>query len=68
MDIRGQYRFSSLVKQNKKGKNYAVFCFARFFFIFFFCYEVIEVKKNYARSITTDVMKQTLVAEFPFQV
>ena len=27
------YRFSSLVKQNKKGKNYAVFCFAGFFFL-----------------------------------
>jgi len=31
---RGVYGFSSLVKQNKKGKNCAVFCFAgkRFFF------------------------------------
>jgi hypothetical protein len=28
MDIRGVYRFSSLMKQNKKAKNYAVFCFA----------------------------------------
>ena len=28
MDIRGVYRVSSLMKQNKKGKNYAVFCFA----------------------------------------
>jgi hypothetical protein len=28
MDIRGVYRFSSLVKQNKKAKIYAVFCFA----------------------------------------
>ena len=26
--VRGVYGFSSLVKQNKKGKNYAVFCFA----------------------------------------
>jgi hypothetical protein len=37
MDIRGVYRFSSLMKQNKKAKNYAVFCFAgkrNFFFIF----------------------------------
>ena len=25
--VRGVYRFSSLVKQNKKGKNCAVFCF-----------------------------------------
>ena len=34
MDIRGVYRFSSLVKQNKKAKIYAVFCFAgkRIFF------------------------------------
>jgi hypothetical protein len=28
VDIRGVYRFSSLVKQNKKAKNCAVFCFA----------------------------------------
>jgi hypothetical protein len=36
MDIRGVYGFSSLVKQNKKAKNYAVFCFAgkRIFFIY----------------------------------
>jgi hypothetical protein len=26
--VRGVCRFSSLVKQNKKGKNCAVFCFA----------------------------------------
>ena len=26
--VRGEYGFSSLVKQNKKGKNCAVFCFA----------------------------------------
>ena len=26
MDVRGVYRFSSLVKQNKKAKIYAVFC------------------------------------------
>jgi hypothetical protein len=30
--VRGVYRFSSLMKQNKKGKNCAVFCFAGFFF------------------------------------
>jgi hypothetical protein len=37
MDIRGVYGFSSLVKQNKKGKNCAVFCFAgkrKIFFIY----------------------------------
>jgi hypothetical protein len=28
MDIRGVYGFSSLVKQNRKGKNCAVLCFA----------------------------------------
>jgi hypothetical protein len=28
MDIRGVYRFSALMKQNKKAKNYAFFCFA----------------------------------------
>ena len=35
--VRGEYRFSSLVKQNKKGKNCAVFCFAgkrKLFFIY----------------------------------
>jgi hypothetical protein len=26
--VRGVYRFSSLMKQNKKGKKCAVFCFA----------------------------------------
>jgi hypothetical protein len=26
--VRGEYGFSSLMKQNKKGKNCAVFCFA----------------------------------------
>jgi hypothetical protein len=29
---KGVYRFSSLMKQNKKAKIYAVFCFAGFFF------------------------------------
>jgi hypothetical protein len=28
MDIRGVYGFSSLVKQNKKAKNYATLSFA----------------------------------------
>jgi hypothetical protein len=35
--VRGVYGFSSLVKQNKKGKNCAVFCFAgkrKIFFIY----------------------------------
>jgi GTPase SAR1 family protein len=36
IDIRGVYRFSSIVKQKIKGENYAVFCFAekRIFFLF----------------------------------
>jgi len=35
--VRGEYGFSSLVKQNKKAKIYAVFCFAEkqnYYFIF----------------------------------
>jgi hypothetical protein len=28
MGTRGEHRFSSLMKQKKKGKHYAVFCFA----------------------------------------
>ena len=35
--VRGVYGFSSLMKQKKKGKNYAVFCFAGkriFFFLY----------------------------------
>jgi hypothetical protein len=38
------------MKQNKKGKNCAVFCFAGFFFLNFFCYEVIVKQKIYKRS------------------
>jgi hypothetical protein len=37
MDIRGVYGFSSLMKQNKKAKKYAVLCFAGkkiYYFIF----------------------------------
>jgi hypothetical protein len=44
------YGFTSLVKQNKKGKNCAVFCFARFFFLKKLCYEVIVKQKIYKRS------------------
>jgi hypothetical protein len=47
--VRGVYGFSSLVKQNKKGENYAVFCFAGFFFFNFLCYEVIVKQKIYKR-------------------
>jgi hypothetical protein len=50
MDIRGVYRFSSLMKQKIKGKDYAVFRFAgkRFFF---YIYDVITWgKKNSANN------------------
>ena len=50
MDTRGEHRFSSLMKQNKKAKICAVFCFAGFFFLKFFCYEVIVKQKIYKRS------------------
>ena len=43
--VRGVYRFSSLMKPKKKEKNYAVFCFAAFFFLKFSCYEVIVKQK-----------------------
>jgi hypothetical protein len=39
--VRGLYGFSSLVKQNKKGKNCAVFCFAGKRNFFFYIYDVI---------------------------
>ena len=47
--VRGVYRFSSLVKQNKKGENCAVFSFAGFFFLKNLCYEVIVEQKIYKR-------------------
>jgi hypothetical protein len=50
MGVRGVYRFSSLVKQNKKARNYAVFCFAGIFFFNFLCYEVIVKQNIYKRS------------------
>jgi hypothetical protein len=43
---RGEYGFSSLLKQNKKGKNCAVFCFAGIFFLNFLCYEVFAKQKR----------------------
>ena len=49
MDTRGEHRFSSIMKQNKKAKICAVFCFAGFFFLKFFCYEVIVKQKIYKR-------------------
>jgi hypothetical protein len=38
------------MKQNKKGKKCAVFCFAGFFFLKKFCYEVIVKQKKRKRS------------------
>ncbi len=43
--VRGEYRFSSIVKQNKKAKNYAVFCFAGEKKILFYIYAVIVKQK-----------------------
>jgi hypothetical protein len=43
--VRGEYRFSSLVKQNKKAKNYAVFCFAGKKKLLFYIYAVIVKQK-----------------------
>jgi hypothetical protein len=42
----GSRGFSSLLKQNKKGKNCAVFCFAGIFFLNFLCYEVFAKQKR----------------------
>jgi hypothetical protein len=44
------YGFSSLLKQNKKAKICFVICFAGFFFLKIFCYEVIVKQKIYKRS------------------
>ena len=52
MDIRGVYRFSSLVKQNKKAKFYAVFCFAGKRIFFFNIYDVITWGEKKALLIT----------------
>jgi hypothetical protein len=49
MDIRGEYRFSSRMKQNKKAKICFVIYIAGFFFLKFFCYEVIVKQKIYKR-------------------
>jgi len=49
MDTRGGYRLSSLVKQNKKAKICAVFCFAGKR-IFFYIYDVITSRKKKKRS------------------
>jgi hypothetical protein len=48
--VRGVYGFSSLMKQKKKAKNYAVFCFAGKR-IFLYIYDVItweKIKKSSA--------------------
>ena len=48
--VRGEYGFSSLVKQNKKAKICFVIYIAGFFFKIFFCYEVIVKQKIYKRA------------------
>jgi hypothetical protein len=47
--VRGVYRFSSLVKQNKKGKNCAVFCFAgkrKLLYLYLRCDYMGKIKKK----------------------
>ena len=47
MRVMGEYRFSSLLKQNKKAKICFVIYIAGFFFKKIFCYEVIVKQKIY---------------------
>ena len=56
--VRGEYGFSSLVKQNKKAKIYAVFCFAgkkNYYFIFMLMMMIVLLlflqKQNLANAI-----------------
>ncbi len=55
VDIRGVYRFSSLVKQNKKAKNCAVFWFAGKRFFFNICEVITWEKRKKALIFTTGV-------------
>jgi hypothetical protein len=48
--VRGEYRFSSLMKQKKNAKICLVIYIAGFFFKKNFCYEVIVKQKIYKRS------------------
>ena len=47
--VRGEYGFSSLVKQNKKAKICFVIYIAGFFFLKILCYEVIVKQNIYKR-------------------
>jgi len=44
--VRGEYGFSSLMKQNRKAEICFVIYIAGFFFKFFFCYEVFTKQKK----------------------
>ena len=58
----GVYRVSSLVKQNKKAKIYAVFCFAGKKKSLFYIYAVIVKQIFYKRpAITTHTHTHTLI-------
>jgi hypothetical protein len=48
--VRGEYGFSSLVKQNKKAEICFVIYIAGFFLKKNFCYEVFAKQKIYKRS------------------
>jgi hypothetical protein len=60
MDIRGVYRFSSLVKQNKKLKFTLSFASPDFFSKKKLCYEVIVKQIFYKRSTNHYCRKQGL--------
>ena len=51
--VRGEYGFSSLVKQNKKGKICFVIYIAGFFFKFFSVMKCLRSKKRLNSLITT---------------
>jgi hypothetical protein len=50
MDVRGEYGFSSLLKQNKKAKICFVICFAGKQNLLFYIYAVIVKQKIYKRA------------------
>ena len=57
MSVRGVYRFSSLVKLNKKAKNCAVFCFAgkrKIFFIYLWSDYLGKKKKKLCYSVVRE--------------
>jgi hypothetical protein len=56
--VRGVYGFSSLMKQNKKGKNCAVFCFAGKRNYYIYIYAVITWEFFINGPVTTTVPRR----------